>query len=418
MHDTMTTPDRVPARDNSLFRNISPELRDELLEAATVVEIQAGDLIFEERGIGDSCYLVESGIVRISKGGESAIQETLGFIEAGDFFGELALFHRAPRVARASAAVETRLVRLRAEDFESLRSAASVELATAIATAGARHLSAVHTAILQQLQDSDRYREIGMALSDIAHHLRSPLCTVVTTANLLLDFQHEGLLTTEVMIKHLKGIERTAKAGIDFADSLLAQLRGEQRSIPARVPAIEVIERLVVDVAGIVTKGAAELRLAKSTDAFINCYVEDLLPALVNIVRNAVEALPESGGHVTVSATQEGPSVVFEITDNGRGIPRHLQHRIFERRFTHGKKGGTGLGLDHTRRVIEQHRGRINFRSEEGAGTTFRIWLPVAEPAPPVAGEVMATDAETDASQPGTPEATAAPRGHRLPASE
>jgi signal transduction histidine kinase len=59
-----------------------------------------------------------------------------------------------------------------------------------------------------------------------------------------------------------------------------------------------------------------------------------------------------------------------------------IQHRIFERRFTHGKKNGTGLGLDHVRRVVEQHGGRITFESSEGVGTSFRLRLPLARETP------------------------------------
>lgn len=112
--------------------------------------------------------------------------------------------------------------------------------------------------------------------------------------------------------------------------------------------------------------------------------------AFLNLVRNSFEAMP-GGGTLRVRLRREGPELVLSLHDTGRGIPADVLPRIFDPFFT-TKKGGTGLGLAHTRRVLEEQGGRIDCASAPGQGTTFVVRLPAipAEEAP--AEELLATE--------------------------
>ena len=102
--------------------------------------------------------------------------------------------------------------------------------------------------------------------------------------------------------------------------------------------------------------------------------------ALVNILLNAMQAMPR-GGTVRVCAgleEQEGRRHVrVEVSDQGAGIPKELMPRVFEPFFT-TKARGTGLGLAVVRRIVEDHRGEVQIHSEPGRGTTFAFRLPLA----------------------------------------
>lgn len=128
---------------------------------------------------------------------------------------------------------------------------------------------------------------------------------------------------------------------------------------------------------------------ARTKSAVITLDIEPGLPPVLgfsaeinqiwmNLIDNAIDAAPVNG-HVTVTATHEGPDVVVRVVDNGPGIPPEVKGNIFDPFFTTKAVGeGTGLGLDIVRRVVNWHNGEIEVVSEPGR-TEFRISLPSLE---------------------------------------
>ena len=108
---------------------------------------------------------------------------------------------------------------------------------------------------------------------------------------------------------------------------------------------------------------------------------------VVNLVHNAIKFSPD-GGEVLVAVRRAGDDIELTVTDHGIGIKRADRARIFERFYKADRArvrgGGTGLGLAIARHVVEGHGGRITVESEEGAGSTFAVTIPIA-PAPPLA---------------------------------
>ncbi len=109
---------------------------------------------------------------------------------------------------------------------------------------------------------------------------------------------------------------------------------------------------------------------------------EQLSRALINLVKNGIEAQPE-GGTVQLELRRESDAIVISVQDAGPGLPEALQGKIFTPYFT-TKKEGTGLGLPIVDRIVTEHGGRIEVASKEAEGTRFELWLPLpgaAEPA-------------------------------------
>lgn len=102
--------------------------------------------------------------------------------------------------------------------------------------------------------------------------------------------------------------------------------------------------------------------------------------ALVNLVKNAVQAMTK-GGTLTLQTGEGADGIWVSVADTGGGIPQEQLNRIFEPFFT-TKKKGTGLGLMIVQRIIRDHGGRIELESNVGKGTMFRIWLPLHERRP------------------------------------
>ena len=98
--------------------------------------------------------------------------------------------------------------------------------------------------------------------------------------------------------------------------------------------------------------------------------------AIFNLARNAAEAMT-NGGEFRVLIERDDSHVVFRISDTGPGVPEEIRESLFESFVTQGKKEGTGLGLAIVKKIVEDHRGTIDFETTTGAGTTFILKFPL-----------------------------------------
>jgi two-component system NtrC family sensor kinase len=115
---------------------------------------------------------------------------------------------------------------------------------------------------------------------------------------------------------------------------------------------------------------------------FVNCYAGQLNQVWTNLLVNAAQAIKQTG-EVRISSRVEGPVAVITISDTGSGIEPEYLRKIFDPFFTTKPVGeGTGLGLSISYGIIEKHGGTIEAESLPGAGTTFRVSIPIdsAEP--------------------------------------
>ena len=103
---------------------------------------------------------------------------------------------------------------------------------------------------------------------------------------------------------------------------------------------------------------------------------ENLKQCLINLVKNAIEAMPD-GGTLTLRAYRDDGRVIILIQDTGMGIPPELQEQVFSPFFS-TKHGGAGLGLAMSRKVIEEMGGKVLLKSKPGEGTTLILRLPAA----------------------------------------
>jgi signal transduction histidine kinase len=97
--------------------------------------------------------------------------------------------------------------------------------------------------------------------------------------------------------------------------------------------------------------------------------------AIHNLARNAVEAMAERGGKLTLRAGLDGGDLVIAVSDTGPGVPKEIEGRLFQSFVTLGKQGGTGLGLAIVKKIVEEHGGTVSVRSSEN-GATFELRIP------------------------------------------
>ena len=251
----------------------------------------------------------------------------------------------------------------------------------------------------EQLRRSDRLAALGTLAAGLAHEIKNPLTSVRTfTRYLPRKFDDE---------RFRERFQRVVPHELERINAIVEQLLELAR--PARlafqtVRPTEILDRVLDLYADQIEAKGIHVRREYARDCpSIQADPEYLYQAFLNLVANALEAMG-SGGHITVrvgwnrgagtslseAAAGSGRHVKVEIEDTGRGISSSEADKVFNPFFT-TKASGTGLGLALSHKIVEDHHGRITFRSVPGAGTTFRVVLPVVTP------RVDALDEDADA---------------------
>ena len=155
------------------------------------------------------------------------------------------------------------------------------------------------------------------------------------------------------------------------------------------------LRRLLEDVAALAAPDAEQHGvhiLRELPEEALNVKVDSdfIKQAFLNIVLNGVQAMP-AGGTLNIVARRDEDSVLIEIHDQGGGIPPDIQDKIFELYFT-TKKEGSGIGLAQTYQIMQWHYGSVDFESQAGQGTTFRLRIPLAETLEGALKEVSARE--------------------------
>ena len=229
------------------------------------------------------------------------------------------------------------------------------------------------TKLQEQLMESGRLAAIGTTAAKIGHELANPLNGISLTIQLLeqrlsrmADGSGSNLTPT---IKRLKDeISRLQKLVGEFAT-----ISRKEKYVFRPVNLTQLIDDIVALQAPHLAQQNIEIHASLApTLPVISIDGDKVKQALLNLVKNAGEAMPQ-GGRVTINAFMANNVAVLEITDTGEGIPLDID--AFEP-FVTTKKEGTGVGLVIVRQIITAHDGKISYRSKSGEGTTFRLELP------------------------------------------
>jgi signal transduction histidine kinase len=240
----------------------------------------------------------------------------------------------------------------------------------------------------RQLAQQERQLAWREMARQVAHEIKNPLTPMkLSVQHLRRAYQDEEETSTQPedsngrFSRLFESVTGTLVEQIDT----LARIANEFSTF-ARMPT-RVLERL--DLNEIVREAVALMQAEADTEIELHLAAEPLIleadheelrRVYINIIKNALQALPDESGRITVATEQqEGGEAGFAystVTDTGTGIPVDLRDKIFEPNFS-TKTSGTGLGLAIVRKSIEERGGEIGFETEEGEGTTFWIRLPL-----------------------------------------
>ena len=336
------------ANSTAEFMALTPDLTDEqklqLLRALNLRELPTGGLaiplVAHDQAVGVVLLLRKHGSGPFAAEARSTL-EGLANLTAAAILEE--------RSARRAATLSSQLANLEEQQ-----------------RALTERLSSAEAAILQ----AARLAAVGQLAAAIAHEINNPLYAARNALYLLDDEPHEQNGPSNYLAIAREQLTRIA--------GIIQRMRDFYR--PARgdlSPAN--INQLVEDTLALAVLNARHVAIEMiftpdHTLPNVLCNADQLRQVFLNLVLNAIEAMPD-GGTLTVR-TIAGPTVaLIEIQDTGIGIPDDIRSHLFEPFFTN-KPNGTGLGLSISAHIVTQHGGQIEVESTEGHGSIFRIVLP------------------------------------------
>jgi len=225
-----------------------------------------------------------------------------------------------------------------------------------------------------QLRRTERVAELGTVASGMAHEIGTPMNVILGRAEYLME------RTKEESVK--KGLQ-TIISQVERITRVMNQLLAFARRRPVEHRALD-LRQAIEDNLEIFQERLSRSRITVDTsfaDAcpFVHADADQMSQVLINLVMNAIHAMPEGGTlRVTLAPLPDRGMVTVTIADTGHGMPQEIIAKIFDPFFTTKEFGkGTGLGLTVVRGIIEEHSGTIQVESQPGAGTRFTICLPI-----------------------------------------
>jgi signal transduction histidine kinase len=228
----------------------------------------------------------------------------------------------------------------------------------------------------RELVEAEKFAFVGELASGVAHEIRTSLGVLGSSAQILARSLPEDAGEQTAELAQMIRAEVTRLGGV--VDDLLNLDRARSRAFEAALVSEPVFRAADFVAPQARERGISLERRAARAEAKVRCEPDLIQQAAVNLLVNAVQALA-SGGRIEVRIleAQDGYGG-FEVRDDGPGIPEGLRARVFQP-FVTAREGGVGLGLTFVKRVVHEHRGRVDVDSGSGAGTRIRIALPLAE---------------------------------------
>jgi PAS domain S-box-containing protein len=220
---------------------------------------------------------------------------------------------------------------------------------------------------------AEKLAATGRLVQTLAHEVRNPLNNI----NLSLEQLHHEIIHGDDVEIYMEIIQRNSKRISDIITELLNSSRPAEMSLESK-PLQVIMDESISASLDRITLQKVKLDINYTPQpAFVKADPEKLKLAFLNILINAVEAMEEDKGVLSISIQSDKINHIVRIRDNGSGIAEENLSKLFEPYFT-SKRNGLGLGLAATLNILQSHKGRIEVSSELGKGSEFIIAFPAA----------------------------------------
>ena len=226
---------------------------------------------------------------------------------------------------------------------------------------------------------SAKMSSLGEIAGSIAHEINNPMSVIIGRAeHTTMKLEQKDLDKSEI-ISDLKKISETGHKITKLIKSLNTYIRSTTNDPFVTCDIKEVILESIEMFESNLKHKSIAIRLHCASDLIVNAHPHSLSHALVNILKNAIDAIEDlSNPWIEIKVLTIGDHVDIQITDSGQGIEKNILNKIMQPFFTTNPLGkGTGLGLSITKKIIEEHKGSLNYDNST-SNTRFIIRLPLS----------------------------------------
>lgn len=227
--------------------------------------------------------------------------------------------------------------------------------------------------LAQEMVQSERLSAVGRMASTIIHDIKNPMGTLRVYAQVMKKKggNDEVSKLADEMIHQVDRFVNMAQEILDFS-------KGVSSTNMEVVQFEEIMEGVLMFIEKDLTKNNIKLDQKLQFKGKTKIDQDKIARVFYNIASNARDAMPQ-GGTLTALTEESDGMIKIEFTDTGTGMPEEVKRKIFEPFVTYGKKHGTGLGMSIVKKVIDDHKGKVEIESEMGKGTTIRMMLPIVK---------------------------------------
>ncbi|NLK50683.1 MAG: cyclic nucleotide-binding domain-containing protein [Candidatus Cloacimonetes bacterium] len=356
-----------------LFRGLSDDVIAKFEEQLQRVWYKRGEAIITEHSLGDSLYYIYSGRVEINKGldDDDPPFAQLSILHPGEFFGEMSIVNNEPRSASAVALDDVELLLIPKNVFIDITFTYPEIMFNLVRTMSERlrDTNDRFVELMNQMISKNRLMAIGLAASKIIHDIKSPLTVIVITAQLLETLFPEGSEHAQNIITQTRLVDQMVREILDFA-------RGVETDPFIQKVNLDSYFKDIKQSYGPSLKGRdITINIENKVNESVYFDLHRIKRVLMNLLRNSAEALTDKG-EISITATLSAGWLQISVIDDGPGIPEDIRTDLFKPFITRGKSNSTGLGLAICKKIISEHKGRLEYIPIQPHGTRFDIRIP------------------------------------------
>lgn len=366
----MENEDRKP---ENIFHGLSEEEVSSFAKDLSRIRYKAGQSIISENDTAEDLFFICKGRVEIMKrlNHPETPSAQLSILEPGEFFGEMGVITDQPRSATARAMDDVELLIIPREVFVEISFTHPMVMLNLMRTLSGRlrDTNERFVSLMDEMISKNRLMAIGMAASKIIHDIKTPLTVIVLTAQLIENLFPSSGEFTQSIVKQTRLIDQMVREILDFARGVESEPLIQKVHLDDFFDDIRSLHESTF-------KGRKiDFVVENKVKDYVHFDESKIRRVLMNLIKNSSEAI-NTDGEIRIVSSMASGWLQISVIDDGPGIPLKIRGDLFQPFVTEGKTHGTGLGLPICKKLVSEHKGRLEYIPGEEGGTRFDIRLP------------------------------------------